>query len=128
MITEFRIDSALPAVDLDRARRFYADKVGLEPTREGPEGLWYELAEGTGFLLFPSPVSERAGHTQAGIVVTDIDSVLADLRGRGVVFEEYDSPGFKTEGGIFQDPGGGRSAWFKDSEGNMLAIVQPPTA
>ncbi len=62
-------------------------------------------------------------HTQVGFRVDDIEAEVGQLRDKGVVFEEYDFPGLKTENGIAQI-GPGRSAWFKDSEGNLIAIVQ----
>jgi catechol 2,3-dioxygenase-like lactoylglutathione lyase family enzyme len=119
MLKNARLNASLPAKDLARARAFYADKLGLVPVREGPQGLasflFYEAAQGDRFLIF---------HTQMGFEVDDIAREVKDLRARGVVFEEYDSPGLKTVDGIAEG-GGAKSAWFKDSEGNLIAIVQP---
>jgi catechol 2,3-dioxygenase-like lactoylglutathione lyase family enzyme len=118
------IHTALPATDLERARRFYAEKLGLTPAHEGPEGLRYDCAAGTGFLLFPTSNPDRGGHTQAGIEVPDIEAAVAELRSRGVHFEEYATPELMTVGGIFTEPGGTKAAWFTDSEGNLLGLVE----
>ncbi len=128
MLKNARVNASLPATDLARAKPFYADKLGLTPVREGPQGLasflFYEVAGGDRFLIFQSAGTPSGQHTQMGFEVEDIAREVKDLRAGGVVFEEYDSPGLKTVNGI-AEMGGGKSAWFKDSEGNMIAIVQP---
>jgi catechol 2,3-dioxygenase-like lactoylglutathione lyase family enzyme len=128
MLKNARVNASLPAKDLARARDFYATKLGLTPVREGPEGLasflFYEVAKGDRFLIFQTTGIPSGQHTQMGFEVDDIASEVKDLRARGVVFEEYDSPGLKTVDGI-ADARGAKSAWFKDSEGNMIAVVQP---
>jgi catechol 2,3-dioxygenase-like lactoylglutathione lyase family enzyme len=124
MLTEYRIHTALPATDIARAERFYADKLGLEPTAQRSGGLRYDFADGTAIFLFPTSISNRGGHTQAGIEVPDIEAAVAELRSRGVVFEEYETPELTTVDGILTEPGGDRAAWFKDSEGNVLGLVQ----
>jgi catechol 2,3-dioxygenase-like lactoylglutathione lyase family enzyme len=125
MLADYRVHTALPAGDLERAERFYEEKLGLTPTQRRPEGLRYDCADGTSFFLFPTSISDRGGHTQVGFEVPDVEALVAELRSRGVVFEEYDTPGLTTVGGIATEPGGDRGAWFKDSEGNLLALVQP---
>jgi len=122
MLSDARIDAALPASDLDRARRFYEEKLGLTPASEFEGGLVYEGAEGTRFLLFPSFGAPSGDHTQIGFTVSDFDAEVAELRSRGVVFEEYDLPGLKTVDGVAEF-GAGKTAWFKDSEGNVLSIA-----
>jgi predicted enzyme related to lactoylglutathione lyase len=124
MLAEYRVHTALPATDLERAKRFYAEKLGLQPTQQRPAGLRYEFAGGTAFFLFPTSTSNQGGHTQAGIEVSDVEATVAQLKARGVVFEEYDTPDLKTVEGIATEPGGDRAAWFKDSEGNLLGVVQ----
>jgi catechol 2,3-dioxygenase-like lactoylglutathione lyase family enzyme len=128
MLANARIASRLPAHDLDRARAFYAEKLGLEPTEERPGGLRYVGASGE-FALFQSSGGASGDHTQMGWEVDDIDATVRELRERGVVFEEYDFPGLKTVDGIAHIEGnypskgtGERAAWFRDSEGNMLGI------
>ena len=122
-LSEARVHAALPASDLERAKNFYEQKAGLTPKGETSGGLIYEGAGGTRFLLFPSFGAASGTHTQVGFLVADAEAEVAELRSRGVVFEEYDLPGFKTEGGIITD-GETRSAFFKDSEGNLVGLVQ----
>jgi catechol 2,3-dioxygenase-like lactoylglutathione lyase family enzyme len=128
MLKDARIANRLPAQDLERARAFYAEKLGLEPVEERPGGLRYLGGSGE-FALFQSAGSASGEHTQMGWEVDDIDATVAELRARGVVFEEYDLPGLETVDGIAHIEGnypskgtGERAAWFRDSEGNMLGI------
>jgi catechol 2,3-dioxygenase-like lactoylglutathione lyase family enzyme len=114
--------ATIPASDIDRARRWYSEKLGLEPAQQLDEDLRYETGNGTGFLLYPSQFAGKNQGTAMGWSVTDFDADVAELRRRGVTFEDYDFPGFKTENGIMTKPNGERGAWFKDSEGNILAI------
>ncbi|HEX2240592.1 MAG TPA: VOC family protein [Actinomycetota bacterium] len=111
----------IPAQDLERARAWYEEKLGLKPAEEAPEGLRYEAAGTTAFMLFTSTGQASGTHTQFGWDVDDLDSVVAQLKSNGVVFEEYDFPGFKTVNSIAEIEGE-RGAWFKDSEGNLLAV------
>src|SRR3712207_3406415 len=100
MLTDGRAGTSLPCQDLERAKAWYKEKLGLGPTRETPAGAFYEMADGTGFMLFVSSGAPSGTHTQMGIDVADVDAEVADLRSRGVVFEEYDFPGLKTVDGI----------------------------
>ena len=126
------VATRLPAQDLARARRFYAEQLGVEPVEERPGGLRYECAYGS-FSLFESAGRPSGEHTQMAWEVDDIKAVVADLRRRGVVFEEYDLPGLKTVDRIADIDGnypsrgglGERGAWFRDSEGNLVGIGQP---
>lgn len=123
--------SRLPAQDLDRARAFYAEKLGLEPVEERPGGLRYRCGD-TVFSLFASTGAASGQATQMGWVVDDIEATVAELRGRGVVFEDYDVPGLETVDGIAEVSGnypsdggiGERAAWFHDSEGNLIGLGQ----
>jgi catechol 2,3-dioxygenase-like lactoylglutathione lyase family enzyme len=127
-----KVATRLPAQDLARARKFYAEKLGLEPLEERPGGLLYRCAEGQ-FALFESAGAASGTHTQMGWDVDDLAAVVAELKARGVVFEEYDFPGLTTVDGIAEVSGnypskggvGERAAWFKDSEGNLIGIGQP---
>jgi catechol 2,3-dioxygenase-like lactoylglutathione lyase family enzyme len=121
----------LPAQDLDRARDFYRDKLGLTPVEEREGGLRYLCASGE-FHLFLSTGAASGESTQIGFEVDDIDAAVADLRARGVVFEEIDVPGFEVVGGIIEVEGnypskgtGERGAFFRDSEGNLIALGEP---
>ena len=121
----------LPAQDLDRARAFYAEKLGLEPADERPGGILYRVGD-TQFALFASSGRATGDHTQMGFEVDDIEATVAELQARGVVFQEVDAPGLRTRGGIADIDGnypskhasGERGAWFHDSEGNLLGIGQ----
>jgi catechol 2,3-dioxygenase-like lactoylglutathione lyase family enzyme len=122
------VAARIPAQDLERARRFYAEKLGLEPADERPGGLLYTCASGS-FAVFQSAGASSGTFTQLAFQVDDIEAAVAELRSRGVVFDEYDMPGLTTVGGIAeiegQYPSKGRAergAWFRDSEGNLLGI------
>jgi catechol 2,3-dioxygenase-like lactoylglutathione lyase family enzyme len=115
--------TTLPVEDLVRARAFYAEKLGLRPTREVEGTLFYGGDGTTGFLLFLSSGRPSGQHTQMSWFVKDIVYTFAKLKSRGVRFEEYDFPGLKTNHGI-ADLGYERAAWFRDSEGNLLALGQ----
>ncbi|MFI5282092.1 MAG: VOC family protein [Candidatus Dormibacterales bacterium] len=125
MIKELRSHTTLPTADLARAKKFYAEKLGLTPSTESAGGIFYDVAGGTRFILYPTPNPSRGGHTQIGFTTKDIKKEVAALRDRGVVFEEYDFPGLKTVGSI-AETGDTKAAWFKDSEGNTIGIVQLP--
>jgi catechol 2,3-dioxygenase-like lactoylglutathione lyase family enzyme len=121
----------LPAQDLERARRFYAEKLGLEPIEERPGGLRYRCRSGE-FALFQSAGAASGDHTQMAWEVDDIEATVSELRERGVVFEHFDLPGLRTLDGIAEVEGnypskggvGERAAWFRDSEGNLVGIGQ----
>ncbi len=123
MLSGVEIHPTLPVSDIERAKRWYQDKLGLTPTDENPGGVRFGdgLSE---FGLYPSEFAGTNQATAAGFVVDDIEATVSALRERGVTFEEYDMPGLKTENGI-ATLGPQRGAWFKDSEGNILAISQP---
>jgi catechol 2,3-dioxygenase-like lactoylglutathione lyase family enzyme len=126
------VATRLPTQNLQRARKFYSEKLGLEPTDERPGGLLYRCAQGE-FALFGSAGASPGTFTQMGFEVDDIEAAVAALKERGVVFEEVDLPGLKTVDGIADIDGnypvkgatGERGAWFRDSEGNMLGLAQP---
>ena len=113
----------IPAQDVARARRFYEDKLGFRPREEVAGGVVYEFGKGTAAFLYPTPNAGSSRASQAYWQVADIEREVAELKKRGVKFEDYDMPGMKTENGIFTG-GGARAAWFKDSEGNILAVIQ----
>jgi predicted enzyme related to lactoylglutathione lyase len=130
-LADAAVSARLPAQDLSRARRFYAEKLGLEPAETRPGGLRYQCRSG-GFSVFQSTGRPSGEHTQMAWQVDDLDAVVAELRQRGVVFEQVDIRGLRTVDGIaevagnYPSAGGGgeRAAWFRDSEGNLLGIGQ----
>ena len=123
MINDGLAYATLPAADYDRARQFWGERLGFEAEMESPAGTFYRTGEGSRFLVFPSGGKASGEHTQIGFHVSDIEKAVADLQSRGAIFEEYDMPGLKTENGIADMPNG-RAAWFKDSEGNMIGVIQ----
>ena len=126
-----RTAARLPAPDLDRARRFYAERLGLEPADERPGGLLYRIGE-TEFALFASTGASPGTFTQLSFEVDDIDAAVAELKSRGVTFETVDLAGLRTVDGIADIDGnypskhatGERAAWFHDSEGNLIGVGQ----
>jgi predicted enzyme related to lactoylglutathione lyase len=125
MLNASPIFTILPAGDRDRARAFYSEKLGLTPNVQANGDLEYETG-GTRFYVTRSAGKSSGEFTQASWVVQDIDATVATLRSRGVTFEEYDLPdlGMKTVNGINVVPSLGRAAYFKDSEGNLLGMIQ----
>ena len=124
MLSKSPLYAYFPARDLDRARRFYEDKLGLVPKTQDNGGVTYEFANGTAAFLYPTDNAGSSKASQAFWSVEDVDREIAELKKRGVVFERYDDmPGERSsEGAVIA--GGAKAAWFKDSEGNILAIVQ----
>jgi catechol 2,3-dioxygenase-like lactoylglutathione lyase family enzyme len=119
-----RAYAKLPAREVERARAFYADKLGLTPFGEQDGHLFYELGGGTHFMVYPSGGAASGTHDQIGFAVDDVESMVAALRSNGVIFEEYEPPlGASATDGVM-DFGGVKAAWFKDSEGNLLSIVE----
>ena len=116
-------NATLPAQDIARARKFYEQKLGLTPEMVTPDGGAIYKTGDTGFSVFPSQGKASGDHTQVALVVADVTTTVGELKRSGVKFEEYDLPGFKTEGGIV-NMGDSKGAWFKDSEGNLLAMLE----
>jgi catechol 2,3-dioxygenase-like lactoylglutathione lyase family enzyme len=131
MLKDAKVATRLPAKDLNRARAFYSEKLGLEPVEQREGGLRYVCAAGE-FAIFVSAGVQSGTHTQMSWEVDNIEVILRELRARGVEFEEYDLPGMRSVDGIAEIAGnypskgtGERAAWFRDSEGNLLGIGQP---
>ncbi|WIY06801.1 VOC family protein [Amycolatopsis mongoliensis] len=124
MRNDFRFESRLPTQDLERARRWYSEKLGLEPVEEREGGLRYEGASGV-FCLYASTGASDGSFTQAGFYVDDLDTTVSALRERGVVFEDYGDGGIVEIRGNYPSKGSGeRAAWFRDSEGNLIGLAQ----
>ena len=124
MLNNSRVEANVPAGDLNRARDFYADKLGLTPTSEMEDVfLRYETAGGTSFNIYLTAYAGQAGLTIAQWHVDDVESEVRDLKAKGVTFEVYeDMPGVEWAGEIASLPGMGKAAWFRDSEGNIMCI------
>ena len=127
MLKNHPIVPYIPAADVARARRFYEQKVGLIAREEVAGGVVYECGKGSWIFLYPSGGAGTSQASQAFWQVDDLAAEVADLRKRGVVFEEYDLPGLKTVNGIATG-GGTKAAWFKDTEGNIMALIQAVSA
>lgn len=112
----------IPAKDVDRARRFYEQKLGFQPKAEIAGGVVYDCADGTSCFLYPTPNAGTSQASQAFWQVADIESEVAELKKRGVVFEDYGMPGQDANGIV--NEGGAKAAWFKDTEGNIMAVIQ----
>jgi len=123
MLQQSPMYSYLPAKDVARARAFYEQKLGFRPLEETGGGVVYEFGKGTACFLYPTPNAGTNRASQAFWRVADVEREVAELTSRGVTFEEYDMPGMKTVNGILT-AGGAKTAWFTDTEGNILAIVQ----
>ncbi|HLA93969.1 MAG TPA: VOC family protein [Actinomycetota bacterium] len=126
MLEQFPVHASVAASDIDRARTWYKEKLGLEPRKTDPGGgMWFEFAGGTWLYVYASGAAGTAQNTVAGWTVKGIESVMAGLRSRGVVFEEYDFPGgLKTVKGLAIWDGVAKAAWFKDSEGNTFELSE----
>jgi predicted enzyme related to lactoylglutathione lyase len=123
MLKNAAIIPYIPVADVARARAFYEGKVGLEPRQEYAGGVIYECGKGSWVFMYPSPGAGTSRASTAFWAVDDVEREVDDLKQRGVVFEEYDMPGLKTVNGIATG-GGAKTAWFKDSEGNILAVSE----
>ena len=123
MLKDCPIVPYIPVTDLGRARTFYEEVVGLVPMQESPNGVAYAAGNGSWVFMYLSGNAGTSKASQAFWQVTDLTAEMAELRARGLRFEEYDFPELKTVDGVFTG-GGARTAWFKDSEGNTMALVQ----
>lgn len=122
LLIESEFQATIPATDLERARRFYEEMLGLAVESTMQAGIVFRLGKGSAFFLYPSG-SAGAGHTIGTWIVDDVRAAVRDLRARGIEFEEYDLPGLKTDDAV-ADLGSELAAWFKDSEGNILAVAE----
>src|SRR5438445_5241982 len=113
----------IPVANVARARRFYEEKVGLKPKQEYAGGVIYECGNGSWAFMYPSSGAGTSKASTAFWAVDDVAAEVAELKARGVVFEEYNMPGIKMENSIATG-GGAKTAWFKDTEGNILAVSQ----
>jgi predicted enzyme related to lactoylglutathione lyase len=122
MLQKFPMYAYIPVKDVARARAFYEKKLGFQAKEEIAGGVAYEFADHTGCFLYPTPNAGTSKASQAYWQVEDVEREVAELKAKGVVFEEYDMPGLKTKDGVIAT-GDGKAAWFKDTEGNIMAII-----
>ena len=123
MLTDFPIHATAAASDLARARRWYEERLGLSPEKEDMGGVWYRFSGETWLYLYATGSAGTAQNTIAGWTVRGIETVMADLRSRGVTFEDYDFGEIQTVDGL-ADFGPAKAAWFKDSEGNTYELSE----
>ena len=124
MLQDFPLYAYIPAKDVARARRFYEAKLGFRPKQEIAGGVVYEFGDKTACFLYPTPNAGTSLASQAFWQVDDIEREVAALKARGVAFESYDVPGEKSPSGVIT-AGGAKAIWFKDTEGNILALIKP---
>jgi catechol 2,3-dioxygenase-like lactoylglutathione lyase family enzyme len=123
MLSDAGVLTTLPVSDLERAKRFYREMLGLRPLQELPQGLLYECVDGGRFLLYLTVAQSPSEHTQMSFVVSDIEGEIGDLKADGVSFEEYDLQDLTTVWSIAYTRSA-ESAWFRDSEGNLIGLTQ----
>jgi predicted enzyme related to lactoylglutathione lyase len=122
MLSTASVTANIPAADIERARAFYSESLGLEPSTDLQGMLVYRLDGGSTFSIYQTEFAGTAGHTIAQWHVDDVVAEARALRAKGVQFEQYDMPGVEWDDGVASMPGMGQAAWFKDSEGNILCI------
>jgi catechol 2,3-dioxygenase-like lactoylglutathione lyase family enzyme len=127
MLNDMPFAAILPAEDLDRARAFYTEKLGLpEPRKVAPRTLEFRCREGTRLVVYQREGGTQAKHTVAGWMSDDVERTVEELRQKGIEFEQYDQPNLKTDERGIAVVGRAKSAWFKDPEGNILTITETP--
>jgi catechol 2,3-dioxygenase-like lactoylglutathione lyase family enzyme len=120
-ITSTQVTCMLPVKDLARARQFYEQKLQLVPLGARPDGKFVYRCGGAEIALFPKAEGTKAEHTALSFLVSDIAAAIAELKGRGVVFDDYDLPDFRTVEHVCV-LGSEKAAWFRDPEGNILCL------
>ena len=123
MLADRRVHATLPVASLEPSREFWEGRLGLTPVLVQPTAVLYRVGEGSVFAISQSSGRASGATTQMAFTVPDIEAEVAELQGRGIVFEAYDFPGLRTENGIAQ-LGVNRAAWFKDPEGNLIGVIQ----
>ena len=126
MLGKRRVSAVLCSTDLGRSQEFYEQKVGLTLSPETIENhLLFDCGDGTTLLVYGRPSPNKADHTQVRFWSTDVEADVRELAARGVTFEEYDFETLKTVDHVATTPGIGKAAWFKDPDGNTVALFQP---
>jgi catechol 2,3-dioxygenase-like lactoylglutathione lyase family enzyme len=124
MFSDKKASAMLPAGDMARAKQWYADHLGLTPAYEDENGIMYETGSGTLFGVYPSQFAGTNQATAMGFLSKDLSAEMDELKSKGVKFEDYDIPDVKTVDGVAEFAEGERGAWFKDSEGNIIALFE----
>ena len=126
MLGTRRVSAVLCSTDLARSQEFYKRKVGLQLSPETINNhLLFDCGDGTTLLVYGRPGPSKADHTQVRFWSADVEGDVTRLAARGVIFEDYDFPTLKTVNHVATTAGVGKSAWFKDPDGNTLALFQP---
>jgi catechol 2,3-dioxygenase-like lactoylglutathione lyase family enzyme len=123
-LADAKVEPAIAVTDIDRARQFYEGKLGLSGGSDEPDGgHTYPCGVGSQIHIFPSPTAGKSESTLAGWALDDVEATVEELSSKGVTFEQYEEP-LKTDArGIAELPGG-RGAWFKDPDGNLLGLFE----
>ncbi len=126
MLSDKKVYAVMTATDLERAKKFYTENLSLKLTKEDDWSFSVEAGGGTAIYIYLKDEAPKAENTQVSFKVSDIESEVEDLTGKGVAFEHYDMPemGIKTNDKGIAEMGGVKSAWFKDTEGNILGLNQ----
>src|SRR5262245_43737750 len=122
MLQDYPMCSYIPAKDVERARKFYEGKLGFKPREVKSDGVIYEFGNGTSCFLYATPNAGTSQASQAFWQVEDIEQEVAELKARGIKFERYVMPEMDERG--IANAGDAKAAWFKDTEGNIMALIQ----
>lgn len=128
MLSSSTCVATVATADITAARSFYTETLGLPAGKGDDNALSFHLPDGSSLMVYHRPDHQAPENTVVTFVVADARAEVADLRGKGVVFEEYDLPGMRTVDGILGDESGSTMAWFKDPAGNILGIMSLPAA
>ena len=125
MVADRNISAVLCSTDLARSQEFYERKVGLRLSPKTIKNhLLFECGGGTTLLVYGRPTPNAADHTQVRFWSSDVEADVRALAARGIVFGDYDFETLKTVDHVASTPGVGKSAWFKDPDGNTLSLTE----
>jgi catechol 2,3-dioxygenase-like lactoylglutathione lyase family enzyme len=128
MLQSYPASTQLPASDFDRAKRFYQETLGFAIAEEFPGGARFNAGNGTFFWVYPSEFAGTNQATAMGFDVDDVEKLVDELSAKGITFEQFDLPYGKTDARGIAEMEGWKGAFFKDSEGNILALGQTGSA
>jgi catechol 2,3-dioxygenase-like lactoylglutathione lyase family enzyme len=125
MLKHSKAFSSFSVNDLQKAKKFYADTLGLNVI-DNPMGLIeLQIAGSNNIMIYPKPAHEPATYTVLNFPVDDIEKTVDELTAKGIVFEQYEGEIKTNEKGISTDPRSPKIAWFKDPAGNILSVLEP---